>query len=54
MQKYILFTPGVEIDPTDSSFNLVETDVVKPLEASSSDLSHAMIGNKEIFLPTHE
>lgn len=44
----------MKVNSTDSSFYLVETDIVEPLEASAGNLPHPMIRYEEILLPAHE
>ena len=44
----------MEIDPGHRSFYLVKTDIVEALETRARYCPHAMIGNKEVFLPAHE
>ncbi len=44
----------VEIDPANSSLNLIEANIVEPFEARTTDCSNSMIGNQEVLLPSHE
>lgn len=44
----------MEVYPTDGPFDLVEADVVKPFETCTGDSPHSMIGDEEIFFPSHE
>jgi hypothetical protein len=44
----------VKINSTDSSFYLIETDIVEPFKARPRDLPDPMIRYEEILLPTHE
>jgi len=44
----------MEVNPTDSPIDLVETDVIKPLETRPADLPHPVVGNQEGLLPAHE
>ena len=44
----------MEINPTNSPIDLIETDIVKPLEAGAQDLAHPVVGHQEGFLPAHE
>lgn len=44
----------MEIDPADAPHNLVEADIVEPLEARPHDLPHPMIRHQERLLPAHE
>ena len=44
----------MKVNATDSSFYLIETDIVEPLEARSGYLPHPMIRYEEILLPAHE
>lgn len=44
----------MKVNTAHRSLNLIEADVVKPLEASTGDGSHPMVWDKEIFLPSHE
>lgn len=44
----------MEINPTDFSLHLIETNVIKSFKACSSDCFDPMIGNKEMFFPPHE
>lgn len=44
----------MEVNTAHGSLNLIEADVVETLEASARDGSHPMVGNEEIFLPSHE
>lgn len=41
----ILFAFGVKINSTDSSFYLIETDIIEPFKARSGDLPYPMIGH---------
>ena len=44
----------VEIDTTDLPFYLVETDVIKPLEASTLNVALLMVRDQKVLLPPHE
>lgn len=44
----------MKVNATDSSFYLIETDIVEPLETRSGYLPHPMIRYEEILLPAHE
>jgi hypothetical protein len=44
----------VEIYAANLAFDLVETDVVEALEASTRDGSNTVVGNQEMLLPTHK
>lgn len=44
----------MEVNTAHGTFNLIETDIVKSLEAGARNGSHPMVGNKEIFFPSHE
>lgn len=44
----------MEVYAAHSSLDLVEADVIEPLEASTWDRPYSMVGNKERFLPSHE
>ena len=44
----------MEVYPTNSTSNLVETYVVKALEACSAYFAYTMVRHKEILFPAHE
>jgi hypothetical protein len=44
----------MEVDTAHGSLNLIEANVVESLEAGARDGSHPVVGNEEIFLPSHE
>lgn len=44
----------MEIYTTNASFLLVETDIVEAFETGSINGADTMVGNEEVFLPTHE
>jgi hypothetical protein len=44
----------MEVYTTHGSLDLIEADIVKSLEAGARDGSHPVVGNEEIFLPSHE
>lgn len=44
----------MKIDTADASLNLIEADIVEPLEAGTRDRSNPVIRNKEIFFPPHK
>lgn len=44
----------MEVNTAHGSLNLIEADIVESLEASARDGSYPIVGNEEIFLPSHE
>lgn len=52
--SYTLFALCMEVDPGDRSLYLVKTNVVETLETRARYCPHAMVGNKEVFLPPHK
>lgn len=50
----LLFALCVEVDPADSALNLVETYVVEPFEAGTTDSSYSVVRDQEMFFPSHE
>lgn len=44
----------MEVDAADIPRHLVEADIIETLETGTRDLTYAMVGNQEGFLPTHE
>lgn len=44
----------MEIYAADLALELIETDVVEALEASTRNGSNAVVGDQEMLLPTHE
>lgn len=44
----------MEVNPADLSLNLIETNVVEPLEAGARYCSYTVVGNQKVFLPSHE
>lgn len=44
----------MEVNTAHRSFNLIEADVVESLKAGARDGSYPMVGNEEVFLPSHE
>ena len=44
----------MKVYPADLAFDLVETYVVKTLEASTSDMGDSMVGYEKVLLPPHE
>ncbi len=44
----------MKIDATNSTSDLVEADVVKPLEAGAGDGADAVVRHEEVLLPAHE
>jgi len=44
----------MEVYSTDCPLNLVEADVVESLKAGTSNCSHSVVRNQEMFLPPHE
>lgn len=45
---------AVEIYTIDLALNLIKANIIKPLETGARDSPHAMVWNKEVFLPAHE
>jgi hypothetical protein len=54
IQLLILFTLGMEVDPTDAAVALVEANVIEPFEACTIDCLDAVVGNQEVLFPAHE
>jgi hypothetical protein len=54
IQLLILLTLRMEVNPTNTPINLIETDVIKPLETRARNSLHAMIRHEEVFFPAHE
>lgn len=50
----LLFAFRMEIDPGNASCTLVEAYIVEAFEARTRDGFDLVIGNQEVFLPTHE
>lgn len=44
----------MKVDPAHGPRHLVETDIVKALEAGAHNLAHAVVGHEKRFLPAHE
>lgn len=44
----------MEVYPTNGPIDLVETDVIKPLEAGPTNLPHPVVRDEERLLPAHE
>ena len=44
----------MEINPTDTPINLIETNVIKALETRARDRLDAVVGYEEVFFPAHE
>jgi hypothetical protein len=49
-----LFAFRVEINTTHFTLDLVETNVVEPLEAGTCYRANSMVWNQKVFLPAHE
>lgn len=45
---------AVEINAIDLPLDLIKTNIVKTLEARTTDGSHPMIGDEEMLFPAHE
>jgi hypothetical protein len=54
IQLLILFTLGMEINPTNTAIPLTKTNVIKPLETRARDRFHAVVRHEEVFFPAHE
>lgn len=44
----------MKVDATDIAPDLIEAYVVESFETCAGNSAHSMIGNKKVFLPTHE
>ena len=44
----------MEVYPTDSSIDLIKTDIIEPLEARPTNLPHPVVRDQERLLPAHE
>jgi len=49
-----LLTLCMKVYAANRPLNLVEADVVEPLKTGSSDRSHSVVWDQEMFLPPHE
>jgi hypothetical protein len=50
----LLLALGVKVNPVNISRYLIETNVIKALEAGAGNRSHSMIWHEEVLLPAHE
>ena len=50
----LLLALGVEINSSNTSGALIEADIVEALETCPGDGFDLVIGNQEVFFPTHE
>lgn len=51
---HLLLALGVEINPTHCPLNLVKTDIIKSFKTCTAYCPYSMIGDQEMFLPSHE
>lgn len=54
IQLLILLTLRMEINPTNTSINLIKANVIKTLETRARDRLHAVVRHEEVFFPAHE
>jgi hypothetical protein len=51
--NYSLFAPRMEVYTLDLPIDLVEADVIKPLETRARDRLDAVVGHEKVLLPPH-
>jgi hypothetical protein len=54
IQLLILLTFRMEVNPTNTPINLIETNIIKALETGTRDRFHAVVRHEEVFFPAHE
>ncbi len=52
--RYSLLAFGMEVNPTHSTLDLIETDIIEAFKAGSLDALQLVVRHKEMLLPPHE